>query len=139
MNRGHLKYFIVVVMSLFLCLILYVTYWYESPSFKNFKKIQIGMSIEEIETFLGSDVVINPTVPGVVRAINAEDEIAFIEKFKREGKSPPNFRGYATRIQPVVEGDYILMWVIKNTGEKIFVAFIEGKVSGMYYFNPNYL
>jgi hypothetical protein len=112
----------------------------ESPDFANYTRVRVGMSVDEVQAILGPGTVIpQAKVPTVVRAVNPADEDAARERARRSGGPPPTARDYPVRRKPLVEGDYILRWVNSETGERILVAFKDGKVCEKNYWDPNYL
>jgi hypothetical protein len=118
----------------------YYRFVMDSPEYRNYKQVQIGMSVDEVQAILGPGTAVNQSeVPGIVVAVNPGDEVASEERARRSGRPPPTIRDYPTRIKPVVEGDYILQWVNSRTGERILVAFRDGKVCEKDYWDPNYL
>lgn len=115
--------------------------WYssDSPDYRNYKLIQTGMSIEEVQAILGPGTEIDSKeVPGVVVPVDPDEARASYERANRVG-TIPTARDYRTRIKPVVEGDYVLRWVNSRTFERILVAFRDGKVSEKHCWDPNYL
>ncbi len=119
---------------------LYALLLSDSHDFANYKRVRVGMSVDDVQALLGlGEVAIANDVPGIVVAVNPVDEKAAHEKWRRSGGPPPTARGYPTRIKPVVEGDYILKWVNSRTRERILVAFKDGKVCEKNYWDPNYL
>jgi hypothetical protein len=118
----------------------YVCFWMESPDFANYKRVQVGMSVEEVEAILGPGTPVGQAeVPQIVVAVSPEDAVAARERERRPGGPPSTARNYPTRLKPVVEGDHILMWVSGKTGERILVAFKDGKACEKHYHDPNYL
>ena len=98
------------------------------------------MSEDDVRAILGPGAVIpQADVPGVVRAENPSDEDAARERARRSGDSPPTARDYPTRIKPVVAGGHIVRWVNTETGERILIAFKDGKVCEKHFWDPNYL
>jgi hypothetical protein len=112
----------------------------DSPPQINYKKIQIGMTIEEVQAILGEGTLVRQTeVPSRVVPLNPKDEEAAIERARRAGGPVPTARDYPTRTKPIVEGDYILRWVNGSTGERILIAFKHGSVCEKDFYDPNYL
>jgi hypothetical protein len=112
----------------------------DSPDLANYKRVHVGMSVGEVQAILGPGAVVpQAEVPGVVRAVNQADEDATRERARRSDGPPSTARDYPTRIKPVVEGDHILRWVNGQTGERILIAFKDGKVCEKHYWDPNYL
>ena len=112
----------------------------DSPDFANFERIQVGMSQDDVQAILGFGAVIpQADVPGVVRTENPSDEDATRARARRSGGAPPTARDYPTRIKPVVAGDHIVRWANTGTGERILIAFKDGKVCEKHYWDPNYL
>jgi len=110
----------------------------DSPSEKNYQKITVGMSVEEVEVLLGPGTVVHQNeVPGIVVSLNPADDAR--ERESGSSGSPSTARNYPTRIKPLVEGDHILQWVDNKSGERILVAFKGGIVFEKNYWNPNYL
>ena len=118
----------------------YFVFITESRDFTNYQKVQVGMSSEEVEAILGPGTLVNQNeVPGIVVAVNPRDAEESAERSRRSGGSPPTARDYPTRIKPVVEGDVIFLWLNSKTGERILVAFKNGKACEKHYYDPNYL
>ncbi len=112
----------------------------DSHDFTNYKRVQVGMSIEEVQAILGpGSLVKQAELPTTIVAVNPNDAVAAQEKEKMSGGSPTTTRDYPVRHKPVVEGDYILRWVNNRTGERILVAFKDGKVCEKDFYDPNYL
>lgn len=122
---------------------VYALFWMQSPDFTNYSRIRVGMSVDDVQAILGPGTTIpGSEVPGIVVAVNSADDAAAAvvrEKAIRSGVSPPTARNYPTRIRGVVEGDTILRWQNSSTGERILVAFQDGKVCDKHYYDPNYL
>lgn len=112
----------------------------DSPYSNNYGRVQVGMTVEEVEAILGPGSSVKQSeVPTVVVAVNPADVQASEERAKRAGRWPQTARDYPVRHKPVVEGDLILKWVDDRTGERILVAFKDGKVCEKHYWDPNYL
>ena len=138
------KFLVPIVIAILLGGILSASFYYclvaDSRDYSNYKRIQVGMSVDEVQAILGPGTTVGQReVPGIVVAVNPGDEPASEERARRAGRSPPTARDYPTRIKPVVEGDTILRWVNGETGERILVAFRDGKVCEKHYWDPNYL
>jgi len=115
----------------------YYVYFWESPEFTKYRRIQVGMSVEEVQAILGPGTALNQTdVPTFVVAVNPKDAEAAKEKARRSGLPSPTTRDYPIRHQYVVEGDSILQW-IGRTGERILVAFKGGEVCQKDYWEPS--
>lgn len=71
--------------------------------------------------------------------VDSQDAVDSLERARRSGGPPPTVQDFPTRSKPVVEGDYILRWVNNRTGERILVAFKDGRVCARHYWDPNYL
>jgi hypothetical protein len=118
---------------------LYALLGRDSPDLANYKRVRVGMSVGEVQAILGPGEEIDPkSVPGVVVAVNPADAESARERDRRTGTQSTG-RDYPTRIKPVVEGDLILRWVNGQTGERILIAFKDGKVCEKDYWDPNYL
>lgn len=141
MRKRTLALLTLVTLALAGCLLVGVWSFTDSPTTKNYQRVRVGMSLDEVEAILGPGRPIPQSqVPGHVRAVNPDDERAEIDEAKRAGRSPPTHRGnYPTHVVPVVEGDTVLEWVTPGSGERILLGFRGGKVSGRYYFDPNFL
>ncbi len=97
------------------------------------------MSVDDVQAILGPGTVVPASqVPGIVVAVNPADDAAAREKAIRSGVSPPTVRSYPTRIRGVVEGDTVFRWENSSTGERILVAFRDGKVCDKHYYDQNY-
>lgn len=122
---------------------LYASFWRDSPDFTNYNRLQVGMSIDDVQAILGPGTAIPQSeVPGIVVAVNPGDDAAAAvtrDKAIRAGVTPPTARDYPTRNKPVVEGDLILRWKNERTWERILVAFKDGKVCEKHYWDPSYL
>ena len=125
MRKSLVPLLLIAASGITLGVVVYALLGRDSPDFANDKRIQVGMSVDD--------------VPGVVRAENPSDEDAARERARRAGGSPSTAREYPTRIKPVVEGDHILSWVNDETGERILIAFKDGKVCEKHYWDSNYL
>ena len=118
----------------------YVYLSMDSRDFANYKEVRVGMSVEEVEAILGpSTLVKQEDLPTDIAPVNPQDAVDSLERTRKSGATPPTARDYPTRHKPVVEGDYILQWKNSETGERILVAFKDGKVCEKHYFDPNYL
>ncbi len=109
------------------------------PNFPNYERVQVGMTIEEVQAILGPGTPIEQAdVPLCLAAVNPEDAVAAIEKEKRSGTVATG-RTYPIRQKPSVQGDYILRW--QTAIDRVYVAFKEGKVCEKYYIDDyhNYL
>jgi hypothetical protein len=119
--------------------VLYALLGRDTPDLANYKRVRVGMSVDEVQAILGAGVEIDPkSVPGMVVAVNPADADAAQERDRRTG-TQSTARDYPTRIKPLVEGDLILRWVNGKTGERVLIAFKDGKVCEKDYRNPNYL
>ncbi len=128
------------VLSLVLLGLGYVYLSMDSRDFTNYNAVRVGMSVEEVEAILGPGTEVKQKyVPSIVVPVNPQDAVDSLERARKSGAPPPTARDYPTRNKPVVEGDYILQWVNSETGERIIVAFKDGKVCEKYYYDPNYL
>ena len=134
------KFILIAIPSALLVGACYWLFWMESADYRKYKRVQVGMSVDEVQAILGPGTPIGQEkVPGIVVAVNPADVDASLERARRAGRSPPTARDYPTRVKPVVEGDFILQWVNDKTGERILVAFKDGKVCEKDYWDPNYL
>jgi hypothetical protein len=112
----------------------------DSRDLANYKKVQIGMTVDEVQAILGTGTPVRQTeVPSIVVALNPKDEEAARERARMNGGPPSTARDYPTKHKPVVEGDHILKWKNAETGELILVAFKEGRVCEKYFYDANYL
>ena len=110
----------------------------DSTHYSNYQRIQEGMTLEEVQTILGPGTEIDLNeVPGIVVAENPAEELAFLQKARREGTTPTS-RSYPTRVKPVVEGDRVFRWIDEKTQERILVAFRNGKVCEKRFWDLNY-
>ena len=104
-------------------------FWYvtfESAEDRNFKRIAVGMSLEEVEAVLGPGTVMEQAeVMSHPVAVNLDEAAAFVERHRNAG-TVPTAREYATRLKPVVEGDVIYYW--KSGYYDTWIAFKDGKV-----------
>jgi hypothetical protein len=129
---------VVTLLGVALCGLIYAVCVADSPAFAAYKRIHVGMSIDEVQAVLGPGTRVNQEqVPTTVVAVNPADAEASRERARRAGGPPQTARDYPARHQPFVEGDYILRWEIRDTGAIIFVAFKDGKVCGKHYYDPN--
>ncbi len=128
------------VLGLVLFGLAYVYLSMDSRDFANYKEVRVGMSVEEVEAILGPGTLVKQEdLPTNVVPVNPQDEADSLENARKSGATPPTGRGFPTRNKPVVEGDNILQWENRETGERIIVAFRDGKVCEKYYRNLNYL
>jgi hypothetical protein len=115
-------------------------YWLvtrDSPEEKNFKRVTVGMSVEEVEAILGPGTVMKQSEVMSYRvAVNPDEEAAFAERHRKAG-TVPTARDYATRNRHVVEGDLIYHW--ESGYYETWIAFKDGKVCEKYLHNWNYL
>ena len=129
---------LLAALGLFLGL-AYVCFVTESRDFANYTCIRVGMSIEEVQAILGPGTTVKQEeVPGFVVAVNPQDAVGSIGRARKVGPIA-TCRDYPTRIKPVVEGDHILRWVNSETGERILVAFKDGRACEKDFYDPNYL
>ena len=111
----------------------------ETQFYQDFKKIRKGMSLEEVEAFLGTGTLTSQkSIPGMVVPINPDDGAASNEHARKKGTLPTS-RDYPTRVKPVVEGDVILLWKNNDMNESIYIAFKDGKVCETFFHSLNYL
>lgn len=111
----------------------------ESRFQQDYQRIQVGMSVDEVQAILGPGTPVKQReIPTTVVPVNPEDARAADERARKLGQSPPTTREYPTRHKPLVEGDYILRWT-NSHGERILVGFRDGKVCEKDYYDPNYL
>lgn len=120
--------------------LLYVGFVMDSRDLANYKKVRVGMSVDEVQAILGAGTPVRQDeVPSIVVPVNPQDAEDSLERARRAGGPRPTVRDYPTRHKPVVEGDTILRWVNGETGERILVAFRGGRVCEKHYWDPNYL
>ena len=131
---------IAVPVALVVSAAVYWLFWMESADFRKYKRLRIGMSVEEVQAILGPGSPLKQeNVPQIVVEVNPADVDDSNERARRAGITTPTARDYPTRRKPVVEGDVILKWENGETREVILVAFKDGKVCEKYYWDPNYL
>ncbi len=112
----------------------------DSRDAANYRRVRLGMSVADVQAVLGPGIMVSRAeVPGHVVAVNSADEHAADEQARRADGSPPTARNYPTRIKPIVEGNHILMWVNRKTGERTLVAFTDSVVCEKDFWDPNYL
>lgn len=118
--------------------VLFIWWIVREPSeVRAYNRIEVGMSVEEVEAILGAGTVINQAqVPSYVVAVNPDEEAAFFERHRKAG-TIPTVRDYATRYKPFVEGDVIYLW--KWGYYEIWLAFKDGKVCEKWFRDLNYL
>ena len=140
MRKPLVRLLLVVSLGIALCGGLFTLLMRDSQDLANYKRVQAGMSVDEVRAILGPGTVIpQAQVPTFVVAVNPADVDASLERARRAGVAHPTVRDYPTRLKPIVEGDLILEWVNPRTGERILVAFKDGKVCEKNYWHPNYL
>ena len=70
----------------------------DSRDYSNYKRVQVGMSVDEVQAVLGPGTPVNQAeVPGIVVAMNPADAVAAREKAKRSGGPPPTARSRKLR------------------------------------------
>lgn len=130
--RKSLVFLLVFVLVGIACCggLFYVVFWQDSPDFAKYKRIQVGMSVDEVQAILGLGTRINQSdVPQIEVFVNPADEKAAAEKMKKLGpRWTTKIRDYPMRPKPIVEGDLILKWENDRTGARILIAFRDGKV-----------
>jgi hypothetical protein len=100
----------------------------DSPAYQNYQRLQVGMTVAEVEAILGPGTPVKQAdVPQMVVPVNPADAEASRDRARRAGVVP-TARDYPTRNKPVVEGDSILIWEDANKQWRILVGFREGKV-----------
>ncbi len=109
----------------------------EPAELRAFNRVEVGMSLEEVEALLGPGEVIDQrNVPSHVVAVNPAEEQAFRERARLAG-TVPTARDYATRNNPLVEGDVDYYWELGYL--EIWMAFKNGRVCEKYCHDWNYL
>ena len=131
----------IIVVAAFLATSVFYAYLTStSADYNRYQKIQTGMSEAEVQEILGTGRIIRQEeVPSIVVAVNPKDVDDANEAAKRAGISHPTARNYPIRHAPRIEGDRIMLWENPITGEKIYVAFREGKVCAKLFHDLNYL
>jgi len=119
--------------------LVYIVFWRDSPDFANYKRIQVGMSVEEVQAILAPGTPVKQSeVPGTEVFVNPADEKAAAEKFRKLGpRATTKIRDYPMRTKPIVEGDLILKWENNQTGARVLVSFKDGKVHEKDFWEPS--
>jgi hypothetical protein len=104
------------------------------PFYRNYQRIEVGMTLEQVETILGPGQKIHPgDVPTYRREVPPPGV-----KYEPPGPTVTAYR-YPTKEVPVVEGDRFYRWLEHpdrpNSTSFIVVAFRDGKVSGKFYWS----